>query len=97
MVDGPTQGAYLDFQFLFQFVEQVKGVTTLTVHLVDEDDHRCLPHATDSHQLTGLCLHTLCTIYHDNSRIDGCQRTEGILCKVLVTWCIKDVHLIFNI
>ena len=97
MVDGPTQGAYLDFEFLFQFVEQVKGVTTLTVHLVDEDDDRRLSHAADSHQLTRLCLHTLRAIYHDNSRIDGSQRTEGILCKVLVAWCIEDIHLIFDI
>ena len=66
LVDRPAQGAHLDLEFLFQFVEQVKGVTSLTVHLIDEDDDGRLSHATDGHQFACLRLYTLGTIHHDN-------------------------------
>ena len=71
LIDRPRQGTHLDFQFLFQLVEQVEGVTTFTVHLVDEDDNGRLPHAANGHQLPRLSLHTLGTINHDDGRIDS--------------------------
>ena len=66
LIDGPRQGTHADLQFLFEFVKQVKGITPLTVHLVDEDDDGCLPHAADGHQFPGLCLHTLRAIHDDD-------------------------------
>ena len=66
LVDGPRQGSHLDFQLLFQLVEQVEGVAALAVHLIDEDDDRRLPHAADRHQLARLSLHTLGTVDHND-------------------------------
>ena len=97
LVDGPGQRTDLDLEFLFQFIEQVKGVATFTVHLIDKDDHRRLTHTTDRHQLTRLRLHTLGPIDHDDGRVNGCQRSEGILGKVLVTRSIEDVDFVFDV
>ena len=79
-------------QLLLQFVEQIEGIASLTVHLVDEDDDGRLPHAADGHQLAGLCLHTLGTVHHNDSGVNGCKRTEGILGKVLVTRGVEYVN-----
>ena len=85
----------MDLQLLFQLVEQVEGVASLTVHLIDEDDHRRIAHAADLHQLACLSLHTFGGIDDDDSRVDGCQRTVGIFCEVLVTWRVEDVDLVW--
>ena len=87
----------MDFQFLLQLVEQVEGVTTLTVHLVDEDDDGRVAHATNIHQLACLRLYAFGTVDHDNRTVYSRQRAVGILGKVLVTWGIQNVHLIFNV
>ena len=97
LVDGPRQRTDLDFQFLLQLVQQVERVAALTVHLVDEDDDGRIPHAAHRHQLAGLSLHTLRTVYHDDGRVDSRQRAVGILGKVLVTRGVEDVHLILYV
>ena len=97
LVDRPGEGAYLDLQFLLQFVKQVEGVASLAVHLVDEDDDRCLTHATYLHEFARLCLHTLGTVDNDDSRVDGSQCAVGILGEVLVAWCVEDVHFVFYV
>ena len=94
LIDRPAERSHLDFQFLFEFVEEVEGVSSLTVHLVDEDDDGSLSHSADSHQLTRLRLHTFGSIDHDDSRVNGGERSEGVLGKVLVSGCVEYVYLI---
>ena len=94
LVDGPRQWAHMDFQFLLQFVEQVKRVAPLTVHLVDENDDRRVSHAAHVHQLSGLSLHTLGAVHHDDGRIHSRQRAVSVFGKVLVTWCVENVDLV---
>ncbi len=94
LIDRPAQRTHLYLQFLLQFVEQVERVAAFTVHLVDEYDYRCLPHAAHRHQFSRLCLHTLGTVHHDNGRVYSRQRTERIFGKILVTGCVEDVDLI---
>ncbi len=96
LVDGPRQGADLDFQFLLQLVQQVERVAALAVHLVDEDDDGSIPHAAHRHQFAGLRLHTLGSVHHDDGRVDSGQRAVGILGKVLVTRGVEDVDLVFH-
>ena len=96
LVDRPRQRSYLNLQFLFQLIEQVERITSFAVHLVDEDNHRGIPHSAHVHQLTSLCLHTFGAVNHDNSGIHGGQRAVGVFGKVLVTRGVEDVHLIFN-
>ena len=81
-------------KFLLQLVEQVEGVATLTVHLVDKDDNRRVAHAAHLHQLACLGLHTFGRVDHDNGRVYGCKRAVGIFGKVLVTRGIKDIYLV---
>ncbi len=97
LVDGPRQGAHLDFQLLLQLVEQVEGVTALTVHLVDEDDDGRIAHTAHRHQFAGLGLDALGTVDDDDGRIDSRQRAIGVLGKVLVARRVKDVHLVLHV
>ena len=94
LVYRPRQRPHVDFQFLLKFIEEVEGVTSLTVHLVDKYYHRCIPHAAHLHEFPCLGLNTLCRVDDDNRRVDGCQRSICILGKVLVTRGIEDIDLI---
>ena len=49
LVNGPGQWANLDFQLLFQLVEQVKRVAAFAVHFVDENNDGCISHPTYVH------------------------------------------------
>ena len=66
LIDRPTKRSDFDFQFLLQFIKQVKRVASFTVHLIDEDDDWCVTHSAYSHEFACLSLHTLCTIYDNN-------------------------------
>ena len=84
-------------QLLLDLVQQVERIHTVTIHLIDENDHRRLAHTADLHQLTGLCLHTFGNVDHDNDAIHRRQGAEGILREVLVTRCIQDVNLMIRV
>ena len=94
LVDGPRERTHGDVQLLLQFIEQVKGVLTLPVHLVDEDDDRRVAHAAHLHQLAGLRLHTLGAVDDDDDAVDRRQGAVGVLGKVLVTRRVEDVDFI---
>ena len=94
LANGPRQWAHMDLQLLLELVEQVEGVASLAVHLVEEDDDGCVAHAAHLHELTCLRLHTLGRVDHDDGRVDGCERAVGVLGEVLVTRCVEDVHLV---
>ena len=84
-------------QLLLDLVQQVERILTVTVHLIDEHDHRGLTHTADLHQLTGLRLHTLGNVDHDDDAIHRRQGAEGVLREVLVTRRIQDVDLMIRI
>ena len=94
LVDGPAERAHLYLEFFFQFIQQVKGIAALAVHLVYIDDNRGLAHAADGHQLACLRLHTLGAVHHNDGAVHGRKGTERILGKVLVTGSVQNVHLI---
>ena len=94
LIDGPRQRSDADFQFLFEFVEQVERVATFAVHLVDEDDDGRVSHSTNLHQFARLRFDTFRAIDHDNGRIHGGQRAVGVFGEVLVTGRVEDVHLV---
>ena len=97
LVDRPRQRTYLNLQFLFQLIEEVKRITALTVHFVDEDDDGSVSHPAHIHQLPCLCLHTFCSVHHDDGRVNGCQRTVCVFGKVLVSRGVEDVNLVFYV
>ena len=57
--DGPVHRVGLNAQFFFQFLQQLKGIPGLPVHLVDEGKDGNVPHGADLEQLPGLGLHAL--------------------------------------
>ena len=97
LVDRPGKRTHFYLEFLFQFVEQFKGVTTFAVHLVDEDDNGGVPHAAYLHQFASLSLHTFCTVHYYDGRIYCRKGAIGILAEVLVTRRVKNVHLVVAI
>ena len=97
LIDRPAQRTYFDFKFLLQLVEQIERIAAFAVHLIDKDDNWCLTHAAHGHQLSCLSLNTFGSVNHDDSRVNGGKCAEGIFSKVLVTWSIQNVHLIFYV
>ena len=69
-IDGPRKGANRDFQLCFQLVENLEGVPTLAVQLVNEDDNGSVAHAAHLHQAARLLLNALCTVNDDDYRVN---------------------------
>lgn len=63
------------------------------VELVDEDDHRGLPHAADVHQLAGLGLDAFGAVDDDDYGVHRRQRAVGIFGEVFVARGIENVDL----
>ena len=90
----PGEGAHMDLELSLDLIQQVKGILSLTVELIDEDHHGSLTHTTDLHESAGLGLYPLSAIDDDDDAIDSGKCAEGILCEVLVTRGIKDIYLV---
>ncbi len=94
LVDWPRQRTYFYLEFFLYFVAQVERVVTVTVHLVDEHNHRGLTHTAHFHQFSGLCLYTLGAVNYNNYTVYSRKCSEGVFLEVLVTWGIKNVNLV---
>lgn len=94
LIDGPCEGAHLNLELFFQFVEEVEGVLAFAVHLVDEDDDGCLAHTADGHELARLLLYTFGAIDNDDGGIDGGEGAEGVFGEVLVAGGVEDIDLV---
>ena len=84
-------------QLLLNLIKQVERILSITVQLIDKNNHRRLTHATNFHQFTSLRLDTLSDIDHDNYTVYRRQGTERILCEILVTRRIEDIDLMIGI
>ncbi len=93
----PAQGAYADFQFSFQFVEDIERIAAFTVEFVDENDDRCVAHAAHFHQFSCLLFDAFCHVDHYYYRIDRSQGAVGVLGEILVTGCVEDIDFIFAV
>ena len=78
-------------QFVFKLVKQFKRISAFTVHLVDKDDNRCMPHPADLHELFSLFLNTFDAIDYKNDTVNRSQRPVCIFRKVLVTWRVENI------
>ena len=90
----PRQGADADFKLFLKLIEQVEGVASLAVHLVDEDYHRGVAHAAHLHEFACLRLHTLGTVYHYYGGVYGGEGAVCVLGEVLVAWSVEDVDFV---
>ena len=77
--DRPVHGVGSDTKFLFQLVDEVKGITRLVVELVDEGEDRDMAHRANLEELARLRLDTLCGINHHHGTVRCHQGTVGIL------------------
>ena len=84
-IDGPRERADTHLKLCLDLIKELKGITPLTVHLIDEDHNRRLAHTTDLHETACLSLYPLSSVDHYDDAIDSRQGTEGILCEVLVS------------
>ncbi len=89
--DRPGEGTDLDVELGFHLVQQVRGVAALEVHLVDEHNHRRVPHAAHLHEALGLGLHAFYTIDDQNHAVHRCQGPVGVLREIAVTGCVQEV------
>jgi len=90
-VDGPGIGVEVDLQFFFDLFEEVETVLAVTVHFIDEYDHRRLPHGDHFHKPAGLRFHPVHAVNDEDDAVHCCQRTKGVFREVLVTRRIEQV------
>ena len=93
-LDRPAERAYMYLKFLLKLIKKVKGIITLTVHLVYKDNDRGLAHTTHLHEAAGLHLNALSAVNHYDYAVNSCQGTERILGKILVTRGIQNIYLV---
>src|SRR5690606_28234523 len=78
-------------KLVLDLVHKFERRPALAVHLVYKTNNRCCPHAADLYEALRLLLDALGGVYYKDTRVDGCQRTVGILSEVLVAGRVKDV------
>ena len=93
-VDGPAKRAHIDFQFRFEFVEDIERVATFAVELIDENYHRSVAHAAHFHEFASLLLHTFSHVDHDYNAIYSSESAVGVLGEVLVTRGVEDIDFV---
>ena len=91
LADGPGEGTDLDAELVLEFIQQVKPIPPLQVHLVDEDDDGGVTHAAHLHQALGLGLDTLDTVDDQDHAVHCGERAVGVLGKVAVTGRVQEV------
>ena len=96
-LDRPCQRTDMDGKLLFQLIQQVKRVFRLTVHLIDEDNHRSVAHTANLHQLARLGFHTFRAVHHNDNAVHRRQGTVSIFGKVLVTRSIENIDFVIVI
>ena len=92
--DRPVDRTGADAQHVFDLVHQLKGISRLTVHLVDEGKDRDASHDTDLKQLDGLGLNTLGSVDDHDRAVGSHKGTVSILREVLMSRGIQDVDAV---
>ena len=59
---GPGYWRTLDFQDVFDLIQQFNGIPTFTVQFIDKTDDRCIPQTTHFHKLYGAFFHPFGTV-----------------------------------
>ena len=77
--DRPVDRAGCDPEFLFYFIQKIKRIICISVHLVDKSKDRNVSHDADLEQLSCLCLDTLASVDDHDCGIRCHQSTVGIL------------------
>ena len=92
--DGPVHWIGSDAELLLQFLQQVIGASRFAVKFVDKSKNRDMPHGADPEQLSGLRFDAFGRINDHHGGIGRHQRPIGVLRKVLVPRCVKNVNAV---
>ena len=87
----PGDRRRLDFEYGFNFVQQLDRIADVPVKFVDETDDRCITQTANVHQGDGARFDTFTAIEHHQSRVDGGQRTVGVFREVFVARGVEQV------
>ena len=87
----PGHRRALNFQHIFDFIQQINRVFTLTIQLVDKGHNRRITQATNFHQLDGAFLDAFRNIDHHQRRIHRRQYTVSIFREVFMAGSIQQI------
>ena len=90
--DRPDHRRDVELQGFVNLVEQLEGVASLAVDLVDEGHDRHVAQPADLEQLPRLALDAFRRVDHHDRRIDRRQRPVGVLAEVLVAGGVEEVE-----
>ena len=89
--DRPGHRRATDRQDVFYLIKQLHRLAALTVELVDECHDRGIAQAADIHQFDRALFDAFGAVDDHQRRIDGGQRTIGVLGKILMAGCIEQI------
>lgn len=90
-IDWLVQWVNGQFQFLFQFVEEVEVIEAFVVQFVDEDDDWCIVYVVYIDQFFSLCFYVFGYIDYYNYVVDCCKCVVGVFLEILVFRGIENV------
>ena len=89
--NGKTQGSYPQAQFGFDFVQQIKGIFSLSIQFIDKNLMGILRMRQTSTSFR-FALHTLGNIYDHDHTVHGSQRPKVSSAKSLARR-VKNIDL----
>ena len=89
--DRPIEGHRRHAQRALDFIEQVEGVATGLVHLVDERQDRDAAFAADGKELFRLGLDTFGAIEHHDGTIHRHERAVRVFAEILVARRVEEI------
>ena len=75
----PVDRTSRNSKLFFYFIQKIKRIICISVHLVDKSKDRDMSHDADLEQLSCLCLNTLASVNDHDCGIRCHQSTVGIL------------------
>ena len=87
----PVDRTGADPKYIFNLIDQFKGILCLAVHFIDKSKNRDSTHDADFKQFDRLCLDTFGAVDHHDGRIGSHQSTIGIFREVLMSRSVQDV------
>ena len=92
--DRPVDRTCSDAEYVFDFINELKRIPCLAVHLIDKGENRHPSHNAHFEQLDRLCLDAFGAVNDHDGRIGSHQRAVRIFGKVLVPRRVKDVNAV---
>lgn len=97
VVDRSGNWCVVDFQFVFDFIQQFYWIVDIMVKFVYKGEDWCIVQMGDFYQFMGLIFDVFCCVNYYQVVVYCCQGMVGIFGEVFVFWGIQQVYQVVMI